>query len=85
MTPTVEQQAILDGFFSNSNNIKVLALAGTGKTSTLLELVEQNPSTSFLYLAFNVSVKSEVELKAKARGLHNLKVKTQNGFCLELA
>ena len=58
MTPTAEQQAILDAFFNNSNNIKVLAL--NRKTSTLLELVEQNPSTTFLYLAFNVSVKSEV-------------------------
>lgn len=85
MTPTSEQQAILDGFKNTTGNIKVLALAGTGKTSTLLELVKQNPSDTFLYLAFNRVVKEEVENKAKANGLHNLKVKTQNGFCLELA
>ena len=85
MTPTIEQQAILENFTKVSGNIKVLALAGTGKTSTLLELVNQNPTQRFLYLAFNRDVKEEVERKAHANGLDNLKVKTQNGFCLELA
>ena len=85
MTPTIEQQAILENFTKVNGNIKVLALAGTGKTSTLLELVNQNPTQRFLYLAFNRDVKEEVERKAHANGLDNLKVKTQNGFCLELA
>jgi len=85
MNPTSEQQAILDAFEAIRNNIKVLALAGTGKTSTLLELVKQHPETSFLYLAFNTAIKEEVQQKAKSRGLDNIKVKTQNGFCLELA
>ena len=85
MTPTAEQQAILNGFNTVEGNIKVLALAGTGKTSTLLELVQQNPSQTFLYIAFNRDVKEEVERKARAKGMSNLKVKTQNGFALELA
>ena len=85
MTPTAEQQAILNGFNTVEGNIKVLALAGTGKTSTLLELVQQNPTQTFLYIAFNRDVKEEVERKARAKGMSNLKVKTQNGFALELA
>ncbi len=85
MNPTSEQQAILDAFEAIRNNIKVLALAGTGKTSTLLHLVETNPNTSFLYLAFNTVIKQEVEQKAKSRGLTNIKVRTQNSLCLELA
>ena len=85
MTPTKEQQAILNGFNMTDENIKVLALAGTGKTSTLLELVVQNPGLTFLYMAFNKAVKDEVEAKARKANITNLKVKTQNGFCLELA
>ena len=85
MTPTAEQQEILNGFETIRNNIKVLALAGTGKTSTLLELVAAHPKTSFLYLAFNRAIKEEVESKVKARGIRNLRVATQNGFCLEHA
>ena len=83
MTPTPEQAAILSGFGNTTGNICVQALAGTGKTSTLLELVAQNPQTSFLYMAFNVAVKTEVEAKAGKRGLKTSKC-TQNGFCLEL-
>jgi superfamily I DNA/RNA helicase len=85
MTPTPEQQAILDAFESIRNNIKVLALAGTGKTSTLLELVQKHPEKNFLYLAFNRAIKDEVDAKAKTRKIKNLRVKTQNGFCLALA
>ena len=85
MTPTAEQQDILNGFETIRNNIKVLALAGTGKTSTLLELVAAHPKTKFLYLAFNRAIKGEVEAKAKARGIRNLRVATQNSFCLEHA
>ena len=85
MKPTPEQAAILSGFGNTTGNICVQALAGTGKTSTLLELVAQNPNVSFLYMAFNKAVKEEVEAKAVKRGLKNLKVRTQNGFCLELA
>ena len=91
MTPTKEQQAILDTFQSTMNlpfcedNMKVLALAGTGKTHTLLELVVANPNQSFLYLAFNKSIKDEVDKISKSRGITNLKAQTQNSFCLSLA
>ena len=85
MTPTAEQQAILDGFNSTTGDLKIEALAGCGKSATLLEIVAQNPKTSFLFMAFNRSIREELEGKAKARGLGNLKVRTQNGFCLELA
>lgn len=85
MKPTAEQQSILDAFQNTSGNMKVLALAGTGKTHTLMELVKANPDKSFLYLAFNKSIKDEVEAKAKSEGISNLKAQTQNSFCLSLA
>lgn len=85
MNLTKEQQAILQAFQNTSGNMKVLALAGTGKTSTLLELVLNNPTKTFLYLAFNKSIKDEVEAKAKSLGINNLKAQTQNSFCLSLA
>jgi len=85
MNLTKEQQAILDAYKSTTGNMKVLALAGTGKTSTLMELVLANPDQSFLYLAFNKAIKDEVEAKAKSMGITNLKAQTQNSFCLSLA
>jgi len=85
MNPTAEQQSILDTFKNTSGNMKVLALAGTGKTHSLMELVKANPEQSFLYMAFNKSIKDEVEEKAKHEGITNLKAQTQNSFCLSLA
>jgi len=85
MTPTAEQQSILDAFKNTTGNMKVLALAGTGKTHSLMELVKDNPDKTFLYLAFNKSIKEEVEAKAKNEGITNLKAQTQNSFCLSLA
>jgi superfamily I DNA/RNA helicase len=85
MTPTKEQQSILDAFKNTTGNMKVLALAGTGKTHSLMELVKDNPDKTFLYLAFNKSIKEEVESKAKNEGITNLKAQTQNSFCLSLA
>ena len=81
MTPTQNNKPS-STLRDNRNNIKVLAFA---KTSTLLELVASHPTTSFLYLAFNRAIKEEVESKVKARGIRNLRVATQNGFCLEHA
>jgi DNA polymerase III epsilon subunit family exonuclease len=62
--PTAEQQAVLDAF-GTGNNVVVRALAGTGKTSTLLGIARieaaQNPLRRGLYLAFNKAVAKEAD------------------------
>lgn len=56
MILTTEQQAIVN----STGNIKVNAVAGSGKTSTLIEYAKARPkSARILYLAFNRSVKIE--------------------------
>ncbi len=55
MTPTDEQQNIID-IFQNSGNVKINALAGTGKTTTLRLLTEKYQNIRFLYLAFNKGI-----------------------------
>lgn len=55
---TEEQQAIVD---SNSPLLKVVAYAGTGKTSTLVSYAEQRSDRRCLYLAFNKSVETEAK------------------------
>ncbi|MHB1680137.1 MAG: UvrD-helicase domain-containing protein [bacterium] len=55
MTPTNEQQTIIDSFQS-AGDIKINALAGTGKTTTLRLFTEKYPKNKFLYLAFNKSI-----------------------------
>ncbi|XP_065103943.1 F-box DNA helicase 1 isoform X3 [Paramisgurnus dabryanus] len=53
---THEQQQILNHDIQRDHVVKIMAFAGTGKTTTLVKYAEQRPHLRFLYLAFNKSV-----------------------------
>ncbi|NWU44901.1 FBH1 helicase, partial [Hylia prasina] len=53
---THEQQRILNHRIQPGQTVKIMALAGTGKTSTLVKYAEKFPELKFLYLAFNKAV-----------------------------
>jgi superfamily I DNA/RNA helicase len=61
--PTDEQQAIIDAF-SNDQEIRVQAAAGSGKTSTLLMLAQSKIEDDCLYVAYNRAIKEEMQQKA---------------------
>lgn len=73
-TPTDEQAAIIDACASG-DNVKVEALAGTGKTTTL-QLASEAMTGKGLYLAFNKSVQVEAKERfpshVEARTAHSL-------------
>lgn len=58
---TGEQELIVDAATSPAEKVVVEALAGTGKTSTLVEVALRQPRVPALYLAFNKSVQLEAE------------------------
>lgn len=77
MKLTEEQQAIL----ASEGNIKINAVAGSGKTTTIIEYAKTRPKNSrILYLAFNKSVKLEAIKKFKEKGLHNVTVETAHSL-----
>ncbi|NXI79433.1 FBH1 helicase, partial [Rhipidura dahli] len=53
---THEQQRILRHRIEPGQTVKIMALAGTGKTSTLVKYAEKFPELQFLYVAFNKAV-----------------------------
>ncbi|NXD28520.1 FBH1 helicase, partial [Spelaeornis formosus] len=53
---TYEQQRILNHKIEPGQTVKIMAFAGTGKTSTLVKYTEKFPELKFLYLAFNRAV-----------------------------
>src|SRR5712664_1395774 len=53
MTNTEEQDAILAAAKASQSNLMISALAGTGKTSTLLHIERAMPRGPILYLVFN--------------------------------
>ncbi|XP_068442554.1 F-box DNA helicase 1 [Clinocottus analis] len=56
---TGEQQQVLSHDIQKNHIVKIVAFAGTGKTTTLVKYAEQRPHLRFLYVAFNKSVASE--------------------------
>ena len=62
MEMTEEQKAILEAV-ERYNRIKILALAGTGKTTTLKMIAEKYKDKRILFLAFNASVRAECKTK----------------------
>nr|XP_049616977.1 F-box DNA helicase 1 isoform X12 [Syngnathus scovelli] len=59
MKLTSEQLNILSHDIQKDHLVKIVAFAGTGKTTTLIKYAEQRPHLRFLYVAFNKSVASE--------------------------
>ena len=77
MKLTAEQKAIIN----STGNIKINAVAGSGKTTTLIEYAKARPKGSkILYLAFNKSVKLEAIKKFREQGLYNVKVETAHSL-----
>ncbi len=65
----------------SKGDIKINAVAGSGKTTTIIEYAGSRPKRSkILYLAFNKSVKTEAIKKFAARGLDNVKVETAHSL-----
>lgn len=77
MQLTEEQKQIL----ATSGNLSIAAVAGSGKTSTVIEYARSRPAGSrILYLAFNKSVKLEAIQKFDRAGLRNVQVETAHSL-----
>lgn len=74
MTPTPEQQQILE-FVAGNGNLMISALAGTGKTSTL-EMIDAAVDGPHLLLCFNRAIAKEAEKRVRS----TTQVRTFNGL-----
>lgn len=77
MQLTQEQHDII----RSSGDIKINAVAGSGKTTTIIEFARTQPAESkILYLAFNKSVKLEASKRFSEIGLDNVRVETAHSL-----
>ena len=77
MNLTKEQYDIIH----STGNIKINAVAGSGKTTTVIEYAKARPKSSkILYLAFNKSVKLEAVKRFQEKGLSNVTVETAHSL-----
>lgn len=80
MQLTSEQAIIIN----SNHNLVINAVAGSGKTTTLLEYAKSRPAGSkILYLAFNKTVKTEAIEKFTAAGLKQVKVETAHSLAFD--
>ncbi len=77
MELTKEQYAIIN----STGDLKINAVAGSGKTTTIIEYAKARPKDSkILYLAFNKSVKTEAIKKFAEKGLDYVTVETAHSL-----
>lgn len=73
MTLTSQQEEIIN---STIPSFKINAVAGSGKTTTLLEYAKKNSHLKILYLAYNKSLQISLQEKLKEYNLPSLHVST---------
>jgi DNA polymerase III epsilon subunit-like protein len=76
--PSQEQQVIIDSLHFGYN-IMVNAVAGSGKTTTILQAAKNSPLKKFLVITYNQRLKIETEERCFFSGIKNVKVFTYHG------
>ena len=79
--PTARQQAVFDAIEKGSGNLVIQAVAGSGKTTTILNALKLIPSNqTVLMMAFNKSIEQELQERVtRMKDLPKMTIKTQNG------
>lgn len=65
---------------ANAHGIIVNAVAGSGKTTTVLQCAAAYPQWSFWMLTYNAHLRRETQVRARAASLENLTVHTFHSF-----
>lgn len=83
MEPSHEQQTVINAIKAG-NNVQVDAVAGSGKTTTILSLADQLPDKIIIQLTYNAELKDEVIAKKEKYNttmyLDNLAIYTYHGL-----
>ncbi|KUI53478.1 hypothetical protein VP1G_01013 [Cytospora mali] len=72
--PSPEQQVAINTLLHTNDNLIIDAIAGSGKTTTILHLAQAAPGTPFLVLVYNRRLMSETEERVGSLGLKNVTV-----------
>jgi hypothetical protein len=80
--PSEEQQTIIN-YVKEGYNILVRAVAGSGKSTTVLSLAKQLPEKNILQLAYNSSLRIDIKEKVSVLQLQNIKVHTFHSLAVK--
>ena len=77
-----EEQTHIIEELKSGKNVIVQAVAGSGKSSTVLSAAAQMPDHMFLQLTYNASLRAEIKEKVKELGLRNIKIHTYHSLAV---
>lgn len=72
--PSAEQRVAIKTLLHTNDNLIIDAIAGSGKTTTILHLAQSSPDTNFLVLVYNRRLMLETEDRVQDLGLRNVTV-----------
>ncbi|ASP28347.1 hypothetical protein SCORR_v1c05750 [Spiroplasma corruscae] len=75
-----EQINIIENIINN--NIIVEAVAGSGKTTTALEMAKRYPDKEFLLVTYNAGLKEDTRKKVKNNNLYNITVENYHSLTI---
>lgn len=78
-----ESQKSMIRAVSEGRSVKAIAVAGAGKTSTVIKMAEFMRKSKCLMLTYNASLKDEVRKKAKQSKLDNLEVHSYHSLAVK--
>ena len=86
LTPSSEQMEVIQNI-KNGHNVQVDAVAGSGKTTTVLSLADHNSDKIIIQLTYNTELKEEVNAKKtkynETMYLDNLSIYTYHGLAYQ--
>ena len=80
--PSGEQKAIIDSVTSGKN-VMVDAVAGSGKTTTVMFIAQQDPKKKILQITYNKQLKLEVREKVQRAKIENLEIHTYHSLAVK--
>ena len=80
-TPSVQQAAVIDWVKTGTGSLNLVARAGTGKTTTLMQ-VSPFLKGEAIMLAFNKSIAEEIQNKLVSKGVKHVQAKTMHSLGL---
>lgn len=77
--PSEEQLEAINALATH--NIVINAVAGSGKTTTVLHIAKKFPDEPILLLTYNKRLQLETTARANSCGITNLEIRTYHAFC----
>lgn len=80
LPPVSKEQSLVLQNIKDGRNIIVDAVAGSGKTTTILHICKDNPNKKVLVITYNARLKLETRQKKEKLKLFNVEIHSYHGF-----